>query len=71
MGSMPTTMQLAGAEVLDTVAARSLVVEQPEDKPNLCKKQGSKVKRGLVLPMYSFKEIVARTTKYQECHMKK
>ena len=35
-------MQLVGAEVLDTAVARSLVVGQPEDEPNLRKKQGSK-----------------------------
>ena len=64
-------MQLARAEVLDTATARSLVVGQPEDKPNLCMKQDSKGKEMSVLPMYSFREIVERTTKYQECHMKK
>ena len=64
-------MQLAGAEVLDTATARSLVVGQPEDEPNLCKEQGSKGKGRVVLPMYSSREIMARTTKYQECRMKK
>ena len=64
-------MQHAGAVVLDAVAARSLVVGQPEDEPSLCKKQSSKGKGRVVLPMYSSREIMARTTKYQECHMKK
>ena len=64
-------MQLAGAEVLDTAAARNLVVGQQEDELNLCKKQDSKGKGRVVLPMYSSGEIMARTTKYQECHTKK
>ena len=64
-------MQHAGAEVLESNAARSLVVSQPEDETNLCKEQGSKGKGRVVLPMYSSREIMARTTKYQECHMKK
>ena len=68
---MPKTMQHAGAEVLESNAARSLVVSQPEDETNLCKEQGSKGKGRVVLPMYSSREIMARTTKYQECHMKK
>ena len=64
-------MQHAGAEVLDTAAARSLVVGQPEDEQNLCKEQGSKGKGRVVLPMYSSGEIMARATKSQGCHMKK
>ena len=72
MGSVPTTMQLAEAEVPDTAAARSLVVEHPEDEPNLYMKQDSKGKGKSVLPtMYSFRETIERTIKYQECHMKK
>ena len=38
-------MQHAGAEVLDTAAAKSLVVGQPEDESNLCKKQDSNGER--------------------------
>ena len=64
-------MHLVGTEVLDTGAARSLVVGQPGDEPNLYKEQGSKGKGRVVLPMYSSREIMARTTKYQECHMNK
>ena len=60
---MPITMQLAGAEILDTAAARSLVVEQPEDKPNLCMKHGSNGKGKPVLPMYSFRGTMEK--KYQ------
>ena len=71
MGSVPTTMQLAEAEVPDTAAARSLVVEHPEDEPNLYMKQDSKGKGKSVLPMYSFREILERTTRYRECPMKK
>ena len=52
MGSVPTTMQLAEAEVPDTAAARSLVVEHPEDEPNLYMKQDSKGKGKSVLLTY-------------------
>ena len=62
-------MQLAGAEVLDTVAARSLVVGKPEDEPNIYTKQGSKGKGMSVLSMCSFREIMERTTKYQASSM--
>ena len=55
VGSMPIVVQLTGSEVLDTAAARSLVVGQPQDKPNLCTKHGSKGKGKLVLLMFSFR----------------
>ena len=63
------TMQQVGAEVLDPAVARSLVVDQPGDENNLCRNNSNMGKGGVVLPMSISGEIMARTTKYQECHM--
>ena len=63
-------MQQVGAEVLDPVVARSLVVDQPGDENNLCRNNSSMGKGGgVVLPMSISGETMARTTKYQECLM--
>ena len=62
-------MQQVGAEGLDPVVARSLVVDQPGDENNLCRNNSSMGKGGVVLPMSISGETMARTTKYQECLM--